>query len=289
MTETSRRTLLDSPTLQIGLFQVRPSDDACGQIERQTRHVVVLPLSGLFCKHDAPRRAEIGTPGHAVFIAAEVPYRISFPGAIGDRALTLRFDDELAPDRVARSRAPSVASSGLLSAEAMVLRNLLQARGDGGDADELELEAIGLELVRLSLTALRAVESRPRAATQARWRRALHRVREALAMCPSESWNVSRLAGIAGMSPYHLCRVFRQMEGVSVYEYVLHERMARTLDAVLDGDDLSSVALAAGFASHSHFTARFRDFFGCTPGNLRRRVRSGQANELRKIVTARRH
>ena len=60
------------------------------------------------------------------------------------------------------------------------------------------------------------------------------------------------------------------------------------LDAVLDGgDDLTAIALDAGFASHSHFTARFRSFFGCTPAALRRVAGAAQLAELRKIVTAR--
>ena len=73
-----------------------------------------------------------------------------------------------------------------------------------------------------------------------------------------------------------------------IYDYVLHERLARTLDAVLDGNDLTAIALDAGFASHSHFTARFRRFFGCTPTALRRIGPAGHAAKLRKIMTARR-
>ena len=69
---------------------------------------------------------------------------------------------------------------------------------------------------------------------------------------------------------------------------MLHERLAQALDAVLDGgDDLTSIALDAGFASHSHFTARFRGFFGCTPAALRRAATAAEIAELRKIVTAR--
>ena len=81
------------------------------------------------------------------------------------------------------------------------------------------------------------------------------------------------------------------MVGTSIYDYVLHERLAQTLDAVLDcGDDLTAIALDAGFASHSHFTARFRGFFGCTPaGAAPRRRAPPQIAELRKIVTARAH
>jgi len=98
---------------------------------------------------------------------------------------------------------------------------------------------------------------------------------------------VAKLAGVANLSPFHLCHVFREMTGTSIYDYVLHERLARTLDAVLDcGDDLTTIALDAGFASHSHFTARFRSFFGCTPGALRRLANAAKVAELRKIVTA---
>ena len=84
--------------------------------------------------------------------------------------------------------------------------------------------------------------------------------------------------------------MFRDTVGTSIYDYVLHERLAHTLDAVLDcGDDLTAIALDAGFASHSHFTARFRSFFGCTPAALRRIATAAQIAELRKIVTARPH
>jgi AraC family transcriptional regulator len=121
----------------------------------------------------------------------------------------------------------------------------------------------------------------------ARRTRALERVKEAVAIAPADKWNIAKLAKVASLSPFHLCHVFRQMVGTSVYDYVLHERLACALDAVLDGgDDLTAIALDAGFASHSHFTARFRRFFGCTPIALRRLATTRQIAELRKIMTA---
>jgi hypothetical protein len=86
-----RRTLFDGETVQIGLFEACPASDACGEVERQSLNAIVLPVSGVFAKHDAPGRHVVGTPSHAVFFAADAPYRIGFPGAIGDRAITLRF------------------------------------------------------------------------------------------------------------------------------------------------------------------------------------------------------
>jgi AraC-like DNA-binding protein len=122
-----------------------------------------------------------------------------------------------------------------------------------------------------------------------RRRRALERVKEAIAIAPADKWNLSRLAKIANMSNYHFSHVFREMVGTSAYDYVLHERLAHALDAVLErGADLTTIALDAGFASHSHFTARFRSFFGCTPAALRRVATSARIAEIRKIMTARR-
>ena len=40
-----------------------------------------------------PGHHVIGTPSHAVFVAADTPYRIGYPGGIGDRALVLRFGE----------------------------------------------------------------------------------------------------------------------------------------------------------------------------------------------------
>lgn len=284
-----RRTLFESGTVRITRFEARPVSSSCGDIERQASNVVVLPVSGVFARHDAPGRHVTGTPSHAVLVAADVPYRVSFPGAIGDRALTLTFGHALAPDLLdRRGGIGATASHGLLSAGAMVLRNLLWIRLARGEAGEFEAEALGLDLLGMSLGSMRASHAPARRATELRRMRALERVKEAVASAPAKGWNVAKLADVAGSSPFHLCRVFRQVTGASVYDYVVQERLASTLDAVLDGgEDLTAIALEAGFASHSHFTARFRKFFDCTPTALRRLATAGRVAELRKIVTAR--
>jgi AraC-like DNA-binding protein len=285
-----RKTLFASETLQISRFHAHPATDACGDVERQTANAIVLPVSGVFSKHDAPGRYVIGTPSHAVFFAADTPYRIGFPGAIGDRALVLRFGEDLAIDHLDRCGSGDRSSShGLLPPNAMLLRNLLWARLQKADADEFESEALGLDLLSMSLGCMRAASLSLRRSALARRRRAVERVKEAVALAPVDRWNVARLAKVADLSPFHLCHVFRQQVGTSLYDYVLHERLAHALDAVLDGgDDLTAIALDAGFASHSHFTARFRGFFGFTPTALRRIGSVEHLAELRKIMTARR-
>jgi AraC-like DNA-binding protein len=290
LVEVIRKTLFASETLQIGLFHAQPASDACGDVERQTLHAMVLPVSGVFSKHDAPGRCVVGTPSYAVFFAADAPYRIGYPGAVGDRALVLRFGEALAADQVTScGSGEPVASHGLLPPHAMLLRNLLWARLQTTGADKLESEVLGLDLLSMSLSSMGAGGPPLRRSALARRRRAVERVKEAVAIAPAERWSVAKLATVANLSPFHLCHIFRQLVGTSIYDYVLHERLAHTLDAVLDGgDDLTAIALDAGFASHSHFTARFRRFFGCTPTALRRIATAEHAAKLRKIMTARR-
>jgi len=287
--DATRATLFEGDNLQIGQFEARPVSDACGDVEWQASNVVVLPVSGVFSKHDAPGRHVIGTPSHAVFVAADTPYRISFPGAIGDRALTLRFgQDLLAPPDCGGE---VTASHGLLPPGAMMLRNLLWTRLERAEADEFEAEALGLDLLDMSLRSMHTGSMTMRRSAQVRRMRAIERVKEAVALAPADGWNLAKLSKVANLSPFHLCHVFRQMVGTSIHDYVLQERLAHTLDVILDGgNDLTAIALDAGFASHSHFTARFRRFFGCTPTALRRAATTEHIAEFRKMMTAhRRH
>jgi AraC family transcriptional regulator len=287
--EIIRKILFAGGALQIGSFCARPLSDACGDVERQSSNAVVLPISGLFSKHDAPGRYVVGTPSHAVLFAANTAYRIGFPGAIGDRALILRFGEDVADDQLSQFDSGNTwASYGLLSADTMMLRNLLWARLQRSAVDAFESEALGLDLLSRSLRSMRAGLSTPRRPVLPRRRYAVERVKEAVAAAPADKWSVARLAKLASLSPFHLCHVFREMVGTSIYDYVLRERLAHSLDAVLDsGDDLTAIALDAGFASHSHFTARFRGFFGVTPMALRRAATRGHVAQFRKIVTAR--
>jgi AraC family transcriptional regulator len=170
----------------------------------------------------------------------------------------------------------------------MMLRNRICARLQEADVEEFESQALGLDLLSMALRSMRGDSWRLRPSALARRRRAVERVKEAVALAPAYRWSLAKLAKVANLSPFHLCHVFRQMVGISIYNYVMYERLAHSLDAVLDGKDLTAIALDAGFASHSHFTARFRGFFGCTPTALRRIGSAERAGQLRKILTARR-
>jgi AraC-like DNA-binding protein len=151
-----------------------------------------------------------------------------------------------------------------------------------------EIETLGIELLSLCLRQLGGKFALPQRAAHLRRMRAVERVKEAVAVAPADAWSIARLAAIANLSSFHLCHVFHELVGTSIYDYVLRERLAQALNAVLDsGDDITGIAFDTGFSSHSHFTARFRRFFGCTPTALRRRASARQIGQIRKITTAR--
>ena len=72
-----------------------------------------------------------------------------------------------------------------------------------------------------------------------------------------------------GVSPYHLCRSFREVTGVRLHRYRHRLRLAASLNAIEAGGDLSRIALDLGYSSHSHFTAAFRAAFGVPPSSAR--------------------
>ncbi len=96
---------------------------------------------------------------------------------------------------------------------------------------------------------------------------ALRRVREFVEANLDRPLAVGDLAAVAGLSTYHFARGFKQSTGESPHGFVLRRRIehAKTLLAARHAS-LADVALACGFSSQSHFTARFRELTGVTPG-----------------------
>jgi AraC family transcriptional regulator len=283
----TRSILFDKGLWRIGHVVVRGASPVPGDVELQDEHILVLPMSGLFTKHDGPNHHIVGTPNHAVLIEADRPYRLSYPAGIGDRCLTVRFSDDtlsqLLP--IPRFRQRLNACAPLLSPRLMLRRNLLWHRFQSGQWDPIEVDELAGMLVESTLQLLPVDQhSRLHLAGELA---SVEAVKEAVALQPAHKWSLVGLAKVANVSPFHLSRIFRRMVGASVYDYVLRARLAAALDFLVDTKmDLTSVALEVGFSSHSHFTARFHTFFGMTPTAFRRVANSSVAAERRRIMTA---
>jgi len=87
----------------------------------------------------------------------------------------------------------------------------------------------------------------------------------------AEKINLAELATVAGFSPSHFTRAFRQSTGQAPHEFVLSLRLRKVERLATSSDiPLSEVARRTGFSSQSHMTAAMRQYWSITPGELRR-------------------
>ncbi len=78
------------------------------------------------------------------------------------------------------------------------------------------------------------------------------------------------VADIAGVSRYHMSRVFALATGHSVMRYVRARRLTEAARSLAGGaPDILALALEAGYGSHEAFTRAFCDHFGLTPEAIR--------------------
>ncbi|MGD9211075.1 MAG: AraC family transcriptional regulator [Desulfobacteraceae bacterium] len=76
---------------------------------------------------------------------------------------------------------------------------------------------------------------------------------------------LGRLAKEAGMSRPKLNRCFRQVYGMTVFEYLRCERLNRAGQMLNDGLNVTETAYAVGYDSISHFSQAFKKYFGISP------------------------
>lgn len=150
-------------------------------------------------------------------------------------------------------------------------RLLLRALEAGAvDAFAVEEEIIGL----VSLALRTAVAARVAASPCGAHRELAEATRAYLAVRFREPLSLACIADALGVSAFHLCRVFRQVNGAPMHRHLLELRLRAVLPHVAAaGSDLARVALDAGFASHSHFSAAFARHFGMSPSAWRAAAR----------------
>jgi len=86
----------------------------------------------------------------------------------------------------------------------------------------------------------------------------------------ADTLTLDEIAGVAGISRFHLVRAFSAATGFSVMRYVRARRLTEAARALAGGaPDILALALDADYGSHEAFTRAFRDHFGVTPEAVR--------------------
>jgi AraC family transcriptional regulator len=90
----------------------------------------------------------------------------------------------------------------------------------------------------------------------------------------ADALTLDEIAGVAGISRFHMVRAFAAATGLSVMRYVRARRLTEAARALAGGaPDILNVALEADYGSHEAFTRAFRDHFGVTPEAVRSSTR----------------
>jgi AraC family transcriptional regulator len=86
----------------------------------------------------------------------------------------------------------------------------------------------------------------------------------------AEALTLDEIAGVAGISRFHMVRAFAAATGLPVMRYVRARRLTEAARALAGGaPDILKLALDADYGSHEAFTRAFRDHFGVTPEAVR--------------------
>ncbi|HWN05591.1 MAG TPA: AraC family transcriptional regulator [Steroidobacteraceae bacterium] len=238
---------------------------------------VCLPYRGLFVWH-VGQDDVVGDANQVLFVSSGESFSLSKPvsGGFGELIITpdAALLAELASGHDSLDAHPLFRRrSQRLDAGAQELRTRFLYLAARGDLDSLSADERIVGLLRSAMKADAASGGRPGRAT----RRLILRTKEFLEAHMTACISLADVARHAGASPAYLTDVFRRVEGAPLHRYLVQLRLARALVDLPGASDLTSLALALGFSSHSHFTAAFRRAFGCTPSQCRESLRKPAA------------
>jgi AraC family transcriptional regulator len=278
--ERRAECLLDGSTLRVSDVRCFASAGGPGPQECADETQVVLPIGGVFeVRHG--HGSVVADAASVVILAAGHEHHVGHPTDGGDRSIVLVFPPETADEAL------DVAGpiGGPMEPRVHLGARLIGSSLRRGEIDELETEELALVLLGRIGSGLSEHRSHRPPGRQQHER--VERVRALMAAAPDRRWRLEELARAVHCSPFHLARQFRAVTGTSIARALLRLRLALALQRLAEGEaDLAALAADLGFASQSHFGARFRSVFETSPGSVRNALTAGRTAELRTFVTA---
>lgn len=125
----------------------------------------------------------------------------------------------------------------------------------------------GLALIFRRLAELGG-QARPRRQVRALSPRQLLAVRQLIEDRLTEGITVAQMAAPTGRDVAGFSRAFRDATGLAPYQYLTQERMKQAARLLREGQSVTLVATAVGYANPSKFADAFRRVFGVLPSHL---------------------
>jgi len=77
---------------------------------------------------------------------------------------------------------------------------------------------------------------------------------------------VTNLANIAHVSTYYFCRIFKQMTGKTITEYINEVRLKKSIELLKIGNmNITEIAIICGFNDVNYFSRLFKKKYGVSP------------------------
>lgn len=269
------RIVFESPIVKVGEFRLPVGHPSFGDTGPARNYCFVFPRNACWIEHEGQRPFVADATTVPLYNPGR-PYRRGAIDPNGDctdwfgvhpdilRDVVTTFDSKTASksDRLFR-RGVVDAPAGLFLTQRQVFDHVKRtASPDAMFVEESVLSMLFEVLGRTYDVSGRNELSHSGAALAEQAR--VHLARTYLA---KES--IGDVASAIGVSPFHLCRVFRRETGHSLHRYRTELRLRWSLQPLADDVDILTVALAAGFSHHSHFTSAFRRTFGVPPSEFR--------------------
>lgn len=274
----------------IQTFECSGQDTPHGAEEHSRTFDIVLPRHGLYV-YKLGRRELVANANHACLIDPHMEYRVTHPIGGHDASTVVSLNARLfhtllgdidgslsnAYDECLSFPVRQVNTS----ARSTFLHHQIAGTSTAKHGDPLAVEETALNLCReVAHLAYAKSQQRVKAVRPTSRSFYLERtniVKIYLARHYARAVSVGELAKVAALSPFHLSRVFADVAGMPIHRYLTRLRLNQTLERLRDGDDnLTQIALDAGFSSHSHYTSAAHAEFGMTPSRMRAELRRGR-------------
>jgi AraC family transcriptional regulator len=153
-----------------------------------------------------------------------------------------------------------------------IVHALLEALDEPSPGERLYVESLRDTLAIHLLRNYSSLQQRPtrragRGLPAAKLRRAIETIQDRL----ESGISLADLAGAASVSVSHFEVLFKRSTGLTPYQFVLHRRVDRAKQLLID-EDLSLVQVAArsGFCDQGHLARQFKRIVGVTPSEYRK-------------------
>ena len=113
----------------------------------------------------------------------------------------------------------------------------------------------------------------------------LRRVVERIDARLDQPLTIRELATVAGVSPFHFCRMFRRNTGLSPWQFVMRWRVDRAVELLKASRNrsIAAIATSCGFVDQSHLSRVLKNVRGITPGQL---IRRGERQHDQQAATS---